>query len=103
MATDKKMTGLLLISFFGLFWYFTKKPKYKTDIIIDPDLPPGNLFANKGAGLYDQYFTDLIYTFLGHEYLVLLDDDGDNYYVSYIRPNGKEIRGFIDKRDTKKI
>ena len=82
---------------------FNKKPKYKTDIIIDPDLDAGNLFANKGAGLYDQYFTDLIYTFVGHEYLVLLDDDGDNYYVSYIRPNGREIRGFIDKRDTKKI
>ena len=97
MTKQNKNIIFLLIGAILLF-SFKSAPKRKTDIIIDPNLA-ANLFANKSAQLYDFDPSVLLYTFQGGEYLTLLEDTGIDYKISYIRPGGNIVTGYISYLD----
>ena len=98
MTKQNKNIVLLLIGVILLF-SFTKAPKKKGSIIIEP-LQGNNLYANKLAQLYDGLDPSLLYyTFNGGELLTLLEDTGVDYKVSYVKPGGENITGYIRYED----
>ena len=98
MTKQNKNIVLLLIGVILLF-SFTKAPKRKGSIIVEP-LQGNNLYANKLAQLYDEFDPSiLLYTFNGGELLTLLEDTGIDYKVSYVKPGGQTVTGFINYND----
>ena len=98
MTKQNKNIVLLLIGVILLF-SFTKAPKKQGSIIIEP-LQGNNLYANKLAQLYDGLDPSLLYyTFNGGELLTLLEDTGIDYKVSYVKPGGETITGYIRYED----
>jgi hypothetical protein len=98
MTKQQKNIAILLIGVLLLF-SFTKTTKKKGSIIIEP-LQGNNLYANKLAQLYDEFDPSiLLYTFNGNELLTLLEDTGIDYKVSYIKPGGQTVTGFINYND----
>ena len=98
MTKQNKNILFLLIGVILLF-SFTKAPKKKGSIIIEP-LQGNNLYANKLAQLYDGIDPSLLYyTFNGGELLTLIEDTGIDYQVSYVKPGGETITGYINYSD----
>jgi hypothetical protein len=98
MTKQNKNIVLLLIGVILLF-SFTKAPKRKGSIIVEP-LQGNNLYANKLAQLYDGLDPSLLYyTFNGGELLTLIEDTGIDYKVSYVKPGGETVTGYIRYED----
>jgi hypothetical protein len=97
MTQKQKNIGLLLIAAILLF-SFTNKRKPKGSLIINPDIP-NNIFALPLSKLTDSTGQTLQY-FTGGEYLAILGESNDLYFVSYIQPGGNEIQGYILKTET---
>ena len=98
MTKQNKNIIFLLIGVILLF-SFTKAPKKKGSIIIEP-LQGNNLYANKLAQLYDGFDPSLLYyTFNGGELLTLIEDTGIDYKVSYVKPGGESVTGYIRYED----
>lgn len=97
MTQKQKNIGLLLIAAILLF-SFTNKRKFKGSLIINPDIA-NNIFALPLSKLTDSTGQTLKY-FTGGEYLAILGESNDLYFVSYIQPGGHEIKGYILKTET---
>jgi hypothetical protein len=98
MTSKNKNLVFLLIGALLLFSFKSAK-KSKGSIIISP-LEGNNLYALPGKQLYGEDPTILVYTFNGGELLTLIQDTGIDYKVSYIKPGGKMVTGYINYYDT---
>lgn len=97
---NKKNIILLLAAAF-IFISFKKpaKKKRKGSIQVGP-ITGNNIYAKQNSILFDSpYPTMILYNFKGGELLTFINEDIDDYFVSFVKPGGQLVKGFIDKND----
>lgn len=93
-----KKKVILLIGAAILFLAF-RKPKKRGSVEIGP-LVGNNMYAKANSILFDSPYAGIILvSFKGGELLNFINEDVDDYFVSFIKPGGKLVKGYISKKD----
>lgn len=94
-----KQKKVILIIGAALLLFSFRKAKKKGSVEIGP-LTGNNMYAKTNSILFDSPYAGIIlYNFKGSELLTFINDDIDDYFVSYVKPGGKIVKGYISKTD----
>lgn len=94
-----KQKKIILIIGAAILLLAFRKPKKKGSIEVGP-LVGNNMYAKHNSILFDSPYAGMIlYNFKGGELLNFITEDVDDYFVSFVKPGGKLVKGYISKTD----
>lgn len=94
-----KQKQVILLLGAALLLFAFRKAKKKGSVEIGP-LIGNNMYAKTNSILFDSPYAGIIlYNFKGGELLTFINEDIDDYFVSYVKPGGKIVKGYISKTD----